>query len=53
MLLTERAVVGRDANAIVGLGAGLDLVDQVANGECVLLVCAKDQRLLSLIDGYP
>nr|WP_193336919.1 hypothetical protein [Devosia beringensis] len=35
--------------AVVGIGAGLDLIDQVAN-QRVLLGGAEHQRLLALVD---
>ena len=49
VLLAERAVVGRDALAVVGVATGLRLVDEVADGEGVILRGAEYQRLLVLI----
>ncbi len=51
MLLAPRAVVGGDAHAVVGVRAGLHLVDQVAHRQRVLLRGAEHQRLLALVDG--
>ena len=50
VLLAERAVVGRDALAVVRVVARLHLVDQVAHGQRVILRGAEDQRLLALVD---
>ncbi len=50
ILFAELTIVGRDPLAIVRVGAGLGLVDEVAHGEGVVLGGAEDQRLLALID---
>ncbi|HLK47108.1 MAG TPA: hypothetical protein VKT49_03175 [Bryobacteraceae bacterium] len=44
ILLTQVAIVGGDALAVVGIGHGLHLVDEVADGERVVLRGAEDQR---------
>ena len=49
-LLAERAVVGRDALAVVGIGARLDLVDEVADRQRMGLVGAEHQRLFARVD---
>ena len=50
VLVAQRAVVGRHALAVVRVGAGLHLVDQVAHRQRVVLGGAEDQRLLPLVD---
>ena len=50
MLLAELAVVGRDPLAVVGVLAGLDLVDVIPDGQRVILRGAEHQRLFPLVD---
>ena len=50
VLLAQRAVVGRDALAVVRVLARLHLVDEVAHGQRVVLGGAEHQRLLVLVD---
>jgi hypothetical protein len=42
-MLAERAVVGRHPHAVVRVGAGLDLVDQVAHRQRMGLGGAEDE----------
>ena len=50
VLFAERAIVGRDATAIVRVLAGPHLVDQVAHGQRVGLRGTEHQGLLVLVD---
>jgi hypothetical protein len=50
VLLAQRTVVGRHPLAVVWIGAGLHLVDQVAHRQRMVLSGAEDQRLLLLVD---
>ena len=50
VLLAQGTVVGRDPLAVVGICAGLQLVDKVTHGQCVHLGRAKDNGLLALVD---
>jgi hypothetical protein len=49
VLFAEHPVIGRDTLAIVRVPVGLELIDQVAHGQGVVLVRAKDQGLLALV----
>jgi len=51
VLLAQLAVVGGHAHAVVGCGADLGLVDQVAHQQGVLLGGAKHNRLFALVDA--
>ncbi len=50
VLVAEFAVVGSDPLAIVRVGAGLRLVDEVAHRQRVVLGGAEDQRFFVLVD---
>ena len=50
MLLTDRAIVCRDAVAVVRVSAVLHLVDQVAHKCSMILRSAKNESLLALIN---
>ena len=50
MLLTERAVIGGDPHAVMGVWAGLGLVDQIPHGQRVGLAGTKDEGLLVLVN---
>ena len=50
MLLAQGPIVGGDTLAVVGIGVGFVLVDEITNGKGVLLGGAKDQGFLPLID---
>ena len=50
MLFAHFTIVGRNAVAIVGVGTGLALIDQVAHGQGMLLRGAEHQGLLALVD---
>jgi len=50
ILFAERAIVRGYARAIVRIGAGLDLVDEVAHGERVILGRAEHERFFALIN---
>jgi hypothetical protein len=52
VLFAEFAIVGGDADAVVGFCADLYLVDQVTDGEGVGLAGAKYQGLFGLVDGF-
>ena len=46
----DSAVVGSNAMAVVGVFAGFHLIDEVANGEGVVLRRAEDERFFALVD---
>ena len=49
-LIAELAVVGGHPLAVVRVAARLHLVDEVADGQGVVLGRAEDERLLALVD---
>ncbi len=50
VLFAEAAVVGGDADAVVGVGADFVLIDQVADGQGVVLGGAEHQGLFILVN---
>ena len=50
VLFAEAAVVGGDADAIVGVSADFEFVNQVADGQGVVLGGAEHQGLFGLVD---
>ena len=50
MRLAKLAIVSRDSLAVVGIGAALELVDQVADRQRVLLGGAENNGFLALVD---
>ena len=50
MLLTERALIGGDAHAVIGVGADLRLVDQIPHSQRVGLRGTEDEGLLMLVN---
>src|SRR5664279_4432567 len=50
MLIAEFAIVGGDEAAIVWFGAGLHLINEVADGQSMVLGGAEDQSFFPLVD---
>ena len=50
MLLPELAVISGDPHAVMGVWAGLGLVDQIPDGQRVGLAGTKDEGLLVLVN---
>src|ERR1700754_1493350 len=50
MLVTERSILGRNSVTIVRVLACFDLIDEIADGKCVILGSAEYNRLLVLND---